>query len=427
MNIEIFEELFERLQETNSRIDKLRIVEDFIIQYPELQEDLTYILETLAGKHPIGWTFEPSSFVNDFFYFRPIRDVIMYLETQENKSTNTCENAEFSVGKELGYFIAPIVNRTLKLGIGKSLLTKTDLTPMLAKKYEGETLYNQVYVTEKLDGNRCIAYYDDKWNFTSRNGKKMNVNFDMTGLSTDFIYDGEVMSVEQTERSKQRIQNLHLNLDEMSVMGDEQLLFNKTSGIINSHNTDKNLVYNIFDVVLDWPYNERRKYLNNCKPTGKDVYIIPVIYVGNDLTIINYLLDRMCSMGSEGIMLNNEYRKYEHKRTDALLKYKQIQHCDMRVIGIFEGRGKYEDMCGGLVCYMKTDDGKEVRCEVGTGLSDAQRILWAQQNWKIVDKIVEVAYHEMTQDRNNLGTNKYSLRFPRLKKIRDDKNDTSEF
>ena len=53
----IFDFLFEELTDTNSRNDKELIINTFKKDYPELQDDLNYIFETLAGKHPIGWTF----------------------------------------------------------------------------------------------------------------------------------------------------------------------------------------------------------------------------------------------------------------------------------------------------------------------------------------------------------------------------------
>lgn len=429
--INIFELLFDELQGTNSRIDKDVIINEFKLNYPEFQEDWNMILETLDNRHPIGWTFIPYK-SEDAEYFESITEIITELErVKDVTGLNQIATlyAEKAVGK-YGDFIAPIVNRILRLGIGKSLLTKTDLTPMLAKKYEGNMLHNDVYITEKLDGNRCIASYDGtQWQFTSRNGKKMNVNFDMTGLPTSFIYDGEVMSEEQTELSRQRceaIKNctfIHCNIQEA------QLMFNKTSGLINSKGSKTGLVYTIFDIISDLQYNHRRIIINNLSTlnTSNDIRILPVLYRGTDVEKINSLLDIICKMGGEGIMLNVHNRRYERKRSDALLKYKQVQYCDMLVMDIKEGNGKYQGLCGALVCYMKTDNGKEVNCEVGTGLSDVERESWGINPDLIIGKIVEVGYHEMTQDRNNIGTKLYSLRFPRLIKVREDKNETSEY
>ena len=205
--IHIVNRLFDDLQSTNSRLDKDKIVAEFLNDYPELKDDWTMILETLDGRHPIGWTFIPTPHVTLLnVQFAGISEVILYLERCIDKTDKACRSAEFFVGTDMGEFIAPIVNRTLRLGIGKSLLSKSDLTPMLAKKYDGSELRrNAVYITEKLDGNRCLAYYDgDRWCFKSRNGKDMKVSFDMTGLPTSYIYDGEVMSTEQTERSRHR-------------------------------------------------------------------------------------------------------------------------------------------------------------------------------------------------------------------------------
>ncbi len=429
--INVFEILFEELQDTNSRIDKEQIIKTFEKNYPELKEDWTVILETLDGKYPIGWTFQPADKMYKDCTFEKVASMIRYLfNFKDTPGGLTAENrqiAERIIG-EYGSFIAPIVNRTLRLGIGKSLLAKSDLTPMLAKKYEGQSLRDDVYVTEKLDGNRCIASYDGhKWNFTSRNGKKMNVDFDMTGLFENFVYDGEVMSTEQTELSIKRCNAIkdttfiHCNTQEA------QLMFNKTSGLINSHGTKKGLVYNIFDIIAPMKYKHRRVCLDDIEKTSEDVRIVPVLYKGKDTEQINKLLDTICEMGGEGVMLNAQNRIYEHKRTDALLKYKQVQHCDMKVIGVYPGEGKYTDMCGGIHCEMITDDGKIVECRVGSGLSDAQRELWYDNPYEICDKIVEIAYHEMTQDRNSIGSKYYSLRFPRLISIREDKSDTSEY
>lgn len=422
--INVFEILFEELQDTNSRIDKEQIIKTFEKNYPELKEDWTVILETLDGKYPIGWTFQPADKMYKDCTFEKVASMIRYLfNFKDTPGGLTAENrriAERTIG-EHGSFIAPIVNRTLRLGIGKSLLTKSDLTPMLAKKYDGSELRcNAVYVTEKLDGNRCLAYYDgDKWRFKSRNGKDMKVNFDMTGLPTEYIYDGEVMSTEQTTRSIDRCNAIINRRGKFLKTGDEQELFSKTSGIINSHAVQKDIVYNIFDIVSDLPYSSRREILDEIRVLPSRVRVIPVLYVGRTTERINELLDKMCAMGGEGIMLNLANRPYEHKRTDALLKYKQVQYCDMRVIDVFEGKGKYEGMCGGLICYMITDDGQEITCEVGTGLSDQQRWDWGRDKTQIIDKIVEVGYHEIT----HLS----SLRFPRLIRVRDDKEETSEY
>lgn len=426
----IFRKLFYELQLTTSRLVKEQMLAYFKNVHPDLQDDLNYIFETLAGKHPIGWTFY--GVMNDNVpQYNTIRECIKACEDLSPKTAANTAALEMSFGF-VGVWLMDIMNRTLRLGIGRSQLTKDDFTPMLAKKYEGQLLRTDVFVTEKLDGNRCIAHYDgEKWCFTSRSGKPLNVNFDMTGLDTAFIYDGEIMSVIQTEMSDKRYQQL---------MGDgtiedfgydtkeSQLLFNQTSGLVNRHGVKSGLIYNIFDIINDDPYVDRRSTLQSLDLSHtNDVRLLPILYVGTSNDKINALLDSIVRMGGEGVMLNLYDAPYMHKRTDALLKYKQVQYVDMQVLGLQAGAGKYTGMVGALICYLLTDDGKHIWCEVGTGLSDAQRLQWAQDKNTILGKIVQIGYHELTQEKDKVGSNLYSLRFPRLIKVRYDKDETSQY
>lgn len=431
--IKKFMGLFDELQSTSSRQLKEFYVARFKAANPGHIEDLTTIFETLANKHPIGWTFTPR-YKDPQAEFSSVQEMINFCIAcpKDQGSTYACENI---IGYH-GIFLAPIVNRTLRLGIGQSLLQKSVITPMLAKKYNGEMLHNDVAATEKLDGNRCIARYDaDKkaWVFTSRSGKILNVNFDMSGLPKEFIFDGEIMSKEQTRLSLKR--SLAIITDEhfdyFPDSKNAQLLFNKTSGLINSKFGDKsNLVYNAFDIVSELSYTKRREFIDEIGaklPTDTDVRVVPVLYEGTSGETITNILYRITQMGGEGVMLNRISARYEHKRTDALLKYKTVQFMDMRVTGIFGGNGKYEHMCGGLHCYARTDAGLEILADVGSGLSDAQRAQFYAKPSTIVGKIVEVGYHELTQSLENRGTKIYSLRFPRLMRVRNDKSETSEY
>ena len=128
-------------------------------------------------------------------------------------------------------------------------------------------------------------------------------------------------------------------------------------------------------------------------------------------------LDVITSKGGEGIMLRDPDAVYQHKRTDALLKYKKVQTMDLRIVGWNEGKGKYEGAIGSFIC--ETDD-HSIKVNVG-GISDAIR--WSDPNWWI-GKIIEVAYFDYSASK--VG-NHISLRFPRMKKLRDDKNETSTY
>lgn len=430
--INAFEVLFEELQLTSSYNKKRELVSRFKTLYPGLVDDLNYIFETLDGKHPIGWKFKPSDSI-PLRMFLNVTEMIRYCESAPNKTFSATARVEQDIGV-FGDFLAPIVNRTLRLGIGKSQLAKSDITPMLAKKYQGTALRGDVFVTEKLDGNRCIAAFNpvsDQWEFYSRSGKPLKVDFDMTGMNTDLIYDGEVMSEVQTALSVKRYLSIVDDdvFNETLDMRQSQLMFNETSGLINRKGPKSGLMYNVFDIVSTDPYQKRRELLQTETDFrhSKDIRLLPVLYTGDDIDYVNKLLDRVTQMGGEGIMLNLCNRGYEHKRTDALLKYKQVQHMDMKVVDTYEGTGKYNGLVGGISCHIKLEDGREVYCDVGSGLSDTQREDWAFYPEHILGKVVQIGYHELTQNRDMIGTNVYSLRFPRLISIRNDKKETSEY
>lgn len=426
--------IFDDLQATNSINEKRAIVADMP---KELTEDFEFIIECLNGIHKFGYTYYPCNLNGDLRNENnTVKDVLEFLLEPARMGNLTHGNIAKHIAQTYPWcsFFEPIVNRELKLGIGKSLLPKDGLSAMLAKKYEGKIKPTKggYYLTEKLDGNRCIARFDgERWRFTSRNGKEMHVNFDMTGLPKEFVYDGEILSPGQVGMS-QDIYNCIVNGADAIEANPSQ--FNSTSGMINRHSLDKKLVYNIFDIMLDDEmYSTRRKALDTIAKGVYDenVRILPVLAHFDDSRELSNniagILGKVIQSGGEGLMINLGGGLYTHKRTDQLLKYKDVQSMDMEVVSLQWGTGKYEGMVGALLCKARTSDGKVVSCKVGTGLSDEQRLRWAIYPNEIVGKIVEVKYFSLSQSEDLYESNTYSLRFPRLCKVRYDKETTSEY
>lgn len=434
-----FTDLFYELENTNSRIEKM----DYIEQIPEeLKEDFIYIIKCLTGEIKFGYTYPylPNVYLVKEDEFVTITEVLNHLlkPLKEHNLTEAYIDTVIYPTRKYQSFFRPIVNREWKLGIGKSLLEKPKYSPMLAKKFEGQLKPDKegYFVTEKLDGNRCLAYYDsleNKWKFMSRNGKEMHVDFNMCNLPKDVIFDGEVLSREQVELSKTIYSSVVEGIQPVTMTNTS---FNKTSGDINKHSLDKDLVYNIFDYIdiddegncKSTPYLYRRTFLNNINLSENDnVRILPVLkHSFNDNDFLD-LLEQVTNLGGEGIMINYASRPYEQKRTDSLLKFKKMETMDMKVIDFEYGTGKYEFLIGSLICQLWTSDGKCIECKVGTGLSDEQRTMWAEDLSEILGKIVEVGYFSLSQNKEDIGTKRYSLRFPRLIRIRSDKNSTSEY
>lgn len=425
--IRCFDELFDDLMSTNSINEKRDIIKHL---RPALKDDFKAIISVLVGNPAYGYKIDlnqtRTESWGDIQEHKTVSDVLTFLYEPKQHGDLSRYNIESHLCLYTRYlpFFAKIINRELRLGIGPSVLGTTEFSPMLAKKYEGKLNRSKsgYYITEKLDGNRCIAYHDgETWKFISRNGKAMYVNFDMSGMSPMYIYDGEVLSKSQVEMS---------NAIANGITGKQYTAnFNSTSGMINKHSGVKDLVYNIFDVMLDEPYWYRRTLLDDFEPESSDVRILPLLDHKDEKSLfgdIEKLLEYVVSVGGEGLMINVGDAPYWHKRTNDILKVKKVNTMDMIVVGINEGKFKYEDAVGSLMCEaVDKETNRRYSCEVGTGLSDEQRFRWFVRPSEIVGKIIEVAYFDVSQNKDIAGSNYYSLRFPRFKKIRLDKSETS--
>lgn len=409
--------LFEQLMQTPGRNDKQDLVEAFRSMVDDdIKADLDFCFEVLAGKHKLGYTYnsyiaktyEPEHMYT--FEESSIREFVNSLKSLPATDVGI-RTATLSTPEKCRVFIAMLVNREWKLGFSNKDTMITNLSPMLAKKYPESHHEQYYYIQEKLDGNRCIAYFDvneDKWKFQSRSGKPLKVDFDMSWVTDDVdkpIFDGEIMTLGHA--------------------GSRD--FNRTSGAINGKYTNKSdLHYYIYDIVADkLPYKERKEILDKYaeQGTGEQCSILPVldyvpVYLNTDYNWkLDEWLDKITDKGGEGIMLRDPNAYYQHKRTDALLKYKKLQTMDLRIVGWNEGKGKYEGAIGSFICE---NDEKTIRVNVA-GISDAIR--WSDPDWWI-GKIIEVAYFDYSASKTG---DKISLRFPRMKKLRDDKNETSVY
>lgn len=407
--------LFEALIQTPGRNDKQTLVDAFrMMVSEELNLDLDFCFEVLASKHKLGYTYNPYTSIIDkqtsemFSELSIIQFVNNVLKSLPATDTGI-SSATLSTPENCRVFIAMLVNREWKLGYSNKDEMITNLSPMLAKKYPESHHEQYYYIQEKLDGNRCIAYFDhdeQKWKFQSRSGKPLKVDFDMSWIPDEDekpIFDGEIMTLGHA--------------------GSRD--FNRTSGAINGKYTNKSdLHYYIYDIICEkLKYKERKEILDKYaeQGTGAQCSILPVldkvwVYPNTDYNWkLDEWLDTITAKGGEGIMLRDPDAKYQHKRTDALLKYKKLQTMDLRITGWNEGKGKYEGAIGSFICE---NDEHTIKVNVA-GISDAIR--WSDPTFWI-GKIIEVAYFDYSVSKIN---NHISLRFPRMKQLRNDKSETS--
>ncbi len=427
-------ELFDAMNGQNASNLQVELVAAFRARFPELNDDLDFCFEVLAGKHKLGFTLQPLTDQDRLGLYdiyenaTSIRDIydLLYMYTDTDRSEFTIYKIVRELPATYYDFFTKLFNREYRLGYSNRKNMVTNLHCMLAKVYPKDLVKaKDYYVQEKLNGNRCIAYYDfdaRKWKYTSRSQKEKFYPFDMTKLDKNLIYDGEVMS--------------------RGLMGNRD--FSKTSGLANSLYGDKSsLVYIIYDIldatkiyeerwqilksfVTELPEAMTEKFVFEKTNISDNVAILPPlakIYI-NINPEYNHQLDKMLnyitSQGGEGLIIRDPSAPYYHSsgsgdRKPYLLKYKKLKTADLRIIGWNEGKGKYEGMIGSFICE---DDEHTIRVSVA-GIDDEVR---ATNPDLFIGKIIEVAYFETSSAKNKSID---SLQFPRFKAWRPDKTETS--
>lgn len=276
-------------------------------------------------------------------------------------------------------------------------------------KVEGQKL-----IEVKLDGVRVltIVHPDGRVDQFSRNGKEL-VNFEHIkqqfaavagGLKSATVFDGEIMSSSFQDLMKQ----VHRKSDVSA--GDA--------------------VLHLFDVIplkdfqaghYKVAQKERSRWLTDWFEANMsalpNVSVLDQALVDLD-TERGQKLFRMYNKsavenGYEGIMIKDPAAIYECKRTTAWLKLKPFIEVSLEVVDVEVGTGKNEGRLGALVCEGE-DDGRRIRVNVGSGLSDDQRdAIWADRT-TVIGRIAEVRADAVTQNQDG----SFSLRFPRFKTFR---------
>jgi DNA ligase-1 len=119
--------------------------------------------------------------------------------------------------------------------------------------------------------------------------------------------------------------------------------------------------------------------------------------------------------GFEGIMIKDVDAEYVCKRHVSWLKQKPFIEVSLAVVAVEEGTGKNLGRLGAIICEGE-DDGKKIRVNVGSGLTDEQRDeFWADQD-SLMGQIVEVRADAATLNQDSEDI--YSLRFPRFLRFR---------
>jgi len=246
-----------------------------------------------------------------------------------------------------------------------------------SKKHE-KKMTGDVLVEPKLDGVRVVVICDvdkDEVKMFSRNGKELNnfpkilEQFDsmLDQMSESMVFDGEIMSA------------------------DFQTLMREIHRKAGAKTQDA--VLNLFDCMPLYNFQDDADGQKQFADYNK------------------ICIDR----GFEGIMVKPINGIYECKRSSLWLKVKPFIEVSLTVKAVEEGTGRNVGKLGALVVE-GTDDGKFIKTNVGSGLTDDNRDMYWSAKDKLIGQVVEVRADAITQNQDT--KDEWSLRFPRFLRFR---------
>lgn len=259
--------------------------------------------------------------------------------------------------------------------------------PMLAKKWEDyeNKVQFPVYAQPKLDGIRCIATKDG---LKSRTGKEIvAVPHIFESLqpffaeNPDVVLDGELYCdkfdndfnaicsiVRKSKLTEQDVKNAEVIEYHVYDMVDSTMRFKERTDFIRDNLWDENCV-----CLME--------------------YIVPVDTFLSNKETLDELYGQWQEQGYEGQMVRlNE--PYENKRSKSLLKRKEFQDSEYKILGWKEGIGNRAGTVGHL-CF-ETKDGVKFNSNVKGNFGYLAEVL--NQGDSLIGKSATIKYFHLTPD-----------------------------
>lgn len=423
--LEHFKEFCDEMTSSASRKHKQEVLtkykDDEIIQrYLKINFD-PYTVYGISSKklakrvRPVEW-FRAATVFELF-------DYLAIHNTGRDEDIAACREMLFVAGEVdpvLESLLGELICKDLSIGADSKILNSVmpNLIPtfnvQLAQRYFDKPDYwngKRFAITTKIDGGRIIAIKENgQVSFYTRAGQRYEGLVDLEQemlekLPDNICLDGEITLLDYKNY-------------------DSKAAYKETMKRTRKDGTKSGIKMLVFDCMsaeqfknqsCPDSYGLRRAILDTLFANKSFTYFepLPLLYVGEDTSMIIKLLDEAVANNQEGIMLNDVFAPYSFTRTWALCKVKKFNSLDLEVVGMEEGSGRLSGTLGAI--HVRYKDGNIVK--VGSGFSDEERKLYWENPNLILNKIVEVKYFEECT-----SGSEFSLRFPTwVSNIRTDK------
>ena len=242
--------------------------------------------------------------------------------------------------------------RTIKSDVKQ--FNRSHFNVMLANKYAGQNP-TDYFISEKLDGLRSV-YDSETDTFWSRTNKQF--------FAPKFF----------TKLFPKEYQGKPLIIDGELFMGrsnfDKTGIFRKKIPISEEW---EEAMYYVFDLpMINAPFEERYSIIKELLSDIPYIHVVEQTRITSD-TQMNDIHKNIVEAGGEGSMLRLHGSYYENKRSKTLLKLKDFQDAEVKVIGHELGEGRNENVLGALHVKWKDSKMGSREFKVGSGFDDYQR------------------------------------------------------
>ena len=333
-------------------------------------EESKFILKILLGTMRLG------------IAENTVMDSLAIAFTDNKENRELVENA-YNVSSDLGRVSEVLSHEGLNGLLKFKVSLFSPIRPMLADRVKSEDeavkrIENEFAAEYKLDGERVqihiqnnkvvlfsrsleniTYYYPD---IVEKISKSINAN--------DGIFEAEIVAI---------------NENTGNFLPFQELMHRRRKHKLDQAIVDYPITVNFFDVLyyngetyLNYPYNERRKNLENIIKENEFAKLIPMSIVRNPMDISD-ILESSINSGCEGLMLKVLDANYRAgSRGSNWLKLKREYQnelgdsLDLVVVGAFFGRGRRTGKYGTLLLstYNSKNDTFPTICKVGTGFTD---------------------------------------------------------
>lgn len=258
------------------------------------------------------------------------------------------------------------------------------ILPMLAHKFRDHAhkISYPALVQPKFDGIRCIAILKNgKCTLWSRSRKQIHsmphiVAAIENGGHQDVIFDGELYN----HLYKDNFEHItHLVAQDNPCEGHE---------VVQLH---------IYDTAQGGTNEQRQDWLKKelkNQPKNSPLVLVKTIEVDTEEDVMT-ALEECIADGYEGCMVRNKAGKYVNKRSYDLLKVKEFDDAEFKIVGVEEGRGK---LVGHAIFVCITADGTEFRAKMQGDTAKLKEYFEDHKLWKGRELVVK--YQGITKKNN---------------------------